>query len=183
MYNPCKNTKVNSRKTYQQQRRYFITKKNDLTCPLILFWKHLINQLKAWQEAGERIILFMDYNENTTHGPLGKPLGDRDGLGLREAIVHHTGTSPGATFFRGSKPIDWLWISDDLDISNACVIPFGYGIGDHRAFILDIPIESLIGKNPVKIIRPAGRQLNCKIPSCSKAYIENLEKILSNIDC
>ncbi len=36
-YNPCKNTIVNSGTTYQQQRRYFITKKKDLTCPLVLF--------------------------------------------------------------------------------------------------------------------------------------------------
>jgi hypothetical protein len=36
-YNPCKNTIVNLGTTYQQQRRYFITKKKDLTCPLVLF--------------------------------------------------------------------------------------------------------------------------------------------------
>jgi hypothetical protein len=45
--------------------------------------------------------------------------------------------------FRGSKPIDGLWVSSDLEISNACVMPFAYGIGNHLAFILDIPIESL----------------------------------------
>ncbi len=53
---------------------------------------------------------------------------------------------------------------------------FGYGIGDHRAFILNIPIESLIGEDPVKIARPAGRRLNSRIPGCSNAYIESLEE-------
>jgi hypothetical protein len=90
--------------------------------------------------------------------------------------VHHTGTSPGATFFRGSKPIDGLWISSNLDIRNACVMPFGYGIGDHRAFILDIPIESLIGEDPVKIACLVGRRLNSRIPVCSNAYIKSLEE-------
>ena len=89
--------------------------------------------------------------------------------------MQHTGTSPGATFFRGSKPIDGLWVSNDLDISNACVMPFGYGIGNHQAFILDIPIESLVGENPVKIVHPAGRQLNSRLPGCSQAYIKSLE--------
>ena len=95
---------------------------------------------------------------------------------LRETIRLHTGASPGATFFRGSRPIDGLWVSSDLDISNACVMPFGFGVGDHRAFILDIPLESLVGENPVKILRPMSRRLNSHLPKCGEAYIENLEK-------
>jgi hypothetical protein len=45
-YNPCKNTNVNLGTTYQQQRRYFITKKKDLTSLLVLFQKHLVKQIK-----------------------------------------------------------------------------------------------------------------------------------------
>ncbi len=36
-YNACKNSKKESRTTYQQQRQYFIMKKKDLTCPNKLF--------------------------------------------------------------------------------------------------------------------------------------------------
>ena len=107
-YNPCRNKNANSETTYQQQRRYFITKWKDLTCPLILFRRQLTKQIKEWQAEGDRIILFMDYNEHVTNGPLGKLLADKEGLELREAILHHTRSSPGATFFRGSKPIDGL---------------------------------------------------------------------------
>ena len=91
------------------------------------------------------------------NGPLGKALANKEGPDLQEAIVQHTGTSPGATFFQGKLPIDGLWVSGDLDVSNACVMPFGYGIGDHHTFILGIPLESLVGVDPVKIVRPAGR--------------------------
>ncbi len=131
---------------------------------------------KKWREAGDKIILFMDHNKHVIEGNLGKALADRDGLDLWEAVLLHTGNSPGATFVRGSKPIDGIWISSDIDISNACVMPFGYGVGDHRAFILDIPIESLVGINPVKIVRPASRKLNSKLPKCSKAYIHSLQR-------
>ncbi len=82
----------------------------------------------------------MDHNEHVINGQLGKALADKDGPDLREVNMQHSGTSPGATFFRKSKPIDGLWVSNDLDISNSCMMPFGYGIGNHRAFILDIPI-------------------------------------------
>ncbi len=168
-YNPCKNNNTHLGTTYQQQRQYFITKKKDLTSPLVLFRKHLVKQIKEWRKVGERIILFMDHNEHVIKGPLGKKLADKEGLDLREAIVQHTGTSPVATFFRGSKPIDGMWVSSNLEISNACVMPFGYGIGDHRAFIIDIPIKSLVGVDPVKIVRPAGRRLNSQLPGCSQS--------------
>ncbi len=52
---------------------------------------------------------------------------------------------------------------------------FGYGVGNHCAFILDVPIKSLVGVNPVKIIRPAGRRLNSRLPGCGKSYIESLK--------
>jgi hypothetical protein len=153
-YNLCKNKSVNFGTTYQQQRRYFITRKKDLTCPRTqtLFRRGLIKQIKSWQETGDKIILFIDHNKHSTNGPLGKELSNRNGLDLREAIIQHTGTSPGATFFRGSKPINGMWVSGDINISNACVMPFGYGVGNHRAFVLDVPLESLIGVNPVKIV-------------------------------
>jgi hypothetical protein len=56
-YNPCKNKNVNSGTSYQQQRQHFITKKKDLTCPLILFRKHLITLIKQWRVAGDRLVL------------------------------------------------------------------------------------------------------------------------------
>jgi len=174
-YNPCKNKNATSGTSYQQQHQYFITKKKDLTCPLNHFRKHLITLIKQWRVAGERIVLFMDHNEHVIDGCLGKALANKDRPDLREAIRLHTGVSPGATFFRGSRPIDGLWVSSNLDISNACVMPFGFGVGDHRAFILDIPLESLVGENPVKIVRPVSRRLNSRRLKCGEVYIESLE--------
>ncbi len=68
-----------------------------------------------------------------------------------------------------------MWVSSNLDISNACVMPFGYGVGNHRAFVLDVPLESLIGIDPVKILWPVGQRLNSRLPGCSKSYIKSLE--------
>ena len=122
----------------------------------------------------------MDHNEHTLYRQLDKELADKAKLGLREAIVHHTGSCPGANFFQGLQPIDGLWVSDDLDISNACVMPFGFGIGNHRAFILDLPVEALVGESPVRIIRPAGQRLNSRVPGCSETYIKSLECNIKN---
>ncbi len=135
----------------------------------------MIKQLKQWRSGGDGIALFMDHNEHTLKGALGTALSDKAGLDMREAVVQYTGTHPGATFFRGSKPINGFWVTSDLNVSNACVMPFGYGVGDHQAFIVDIPLELLVGIDPVKIVRPSGRRLNSRLPGCSKQYITSLE--------
>jgi hypothetical protein len=75
--NPCKNKNVNLGTTYQQQRRYFITKKKDLTCPFILLSKYLVKQIKRWQAAGDGIILFMDHNKQVINRALGRALADK----------------------------------------------------------------------------------------------------------
>jgi hypothetical protein len=130
-------------------------------------------QLKKWRAEGDRIILFMDHNEHVYNGALKKVLSNSTGLNLQEVILQHTGTRTDATFFRGSKPIKGLWTSSNLEISTACVMPFGYRVGDHQAFILDITLESLVGENTTKIVRPVSCKLNSRLPQCSKAYIHS----------
>jgi hypothetical protein len=114
-FNACKNMRKDSRTTYQQQRQYFIMTKQDLTCPNKLFQKHLVHQLKQWRLGGDRIVLFMDHNEHTYDRLLGRVLSDPDGLGLQEAVLKYTGTRTGATFFQGSKPIDGVWVTSNID--------------------------------------------------------------------
>jgi hypothetical protein len=118
----------------------------------------------------------MDHNKHVYDGMLGKALSDRDGLNLQEVILKQNGAPTGATFFRGLQPINGLWASDNLDISNACVMPFGCGVGNHCAFTLDIPLQSLVGVNPVQIFRPASQRLTSRLPGCGKAYVMSLEE-------
>ena len=91
-YNLCKNKTVNSGTTYQQQLHH-AEKGPHLSTNII--WRNLIKQIKSWRELGDNLILLIDHNKHITNGPLGKQLRDRNGLDLREAIVQHTGTSPG----------------------------------------------------------------------------------------
>ncbi len=105
---------------------------------------------------------------------LGKVFSKKDGLNPQEVILQHTGERVGATFFGGSKPINGLWVSSDLDISKACVMTFVYGVGDHWAFILDIPLESLMGENPIKNMRPSRQRLNSQLPWYGDEYAKKL---------
>ncbi len=93
-----------------------------------------------------------------------------------EVVGEFTGKQLGATFFRGSEPINAIWATSDLEVAHACVMPVGYGIGDHRLFVVDFSTASMIGTCPPKIVHPALRRLNTKIPGCALWYNQVLQK-------
>ena len=188
-YNPCRTSPSQPSTSYQLQRTYWTVAKRDHTCPRTKFKEDLISQLVTWRLEGRRLILCLDANDNVYTGPLGRALVSHPDLDLREATLTSTGTHLTATHFRGSRPIDAIWTTPDVDIVNVCAMPIGYGAGDHRAFILDVTTRSLVGTDPQPIKRPAARRLNTKIPRCSDSYIQTLEtqllhhKIIPKLQC
>ena len=90
----------------------------------------------------------MDSNEDIYKNSLGKSITAIYGLGMNEVGGIINGNKIGATLFRGSKPNDAVWATPDKVMVGACVIPAGYGVGDHRLFVLEFLTSSLIGKTP-----------------------------------
>jgi hypothetical protein len=121
-------------------------------------------------------VLCLDANKNIYRAKLGWQLTDLHGLGMREVVGDFTGKRLGATFFRGSKPIDAIWATSDLEVAHACVMPVGYGVGDHHLFVVDFATASMIGTCPPKIVRPALRRLNTKISGCALWYNQALRR-------
>ena len=177
-YNSCYNKNKNAtRCSYQQQRRYFITKEKDTTCPRTRFKTDLFAKLDEWRENGDRLIVCMDANEDIYKKQIGRRLTDEAGLNMSEVVGDFTGEDLGATYFRGTKPIDGVWATRDIGIVGACVMPVGFGVGDHRLFVIDIQVASMIGAAPPKIERAPARRLNNKIPRVAERYTKTLEKL------
>ena len=63
-YNPCGNSKLQSGTTYQQHRRYFLTKHKSSMCPRVKFREDLLAQLLEWRENGDWLIVCLDANED-----------------------------------------------------------------------------------------------------------------------
>ena len=120
----------------------------------------------------------MDVNKDIYRKSIGKALTMSEDLQMIETVGNYTGKKMGATFFRGTKPIDGVWVTSDVVIIGACVMPAGYGIGDHRLFVLEFLMSSLIGHDPPKIVRAAARRLNTNIPSAELYYINWLEELI-----
>jgi hypothetical protein len=88
-------------------------------------------QLRRWQQDEDKLIVCLDANEDIYCKLIGKVLTDINGLVMKEVVDKFTHQPVGLTFFWGSKPIDGVWQSSEIIISNACIMPAGYGIGDH----------------------------------------------------
>ena len=98
-YNPCYNRKKQSKTSYQQVSRYYITREKDLTCPRKRFRDDLIQQLTKWREEGDRLIVCLDVNKDIYRKELGKRMTDSEGLNMREVVGEFTGSKLRATYF------------------------------------------------------------------------------------
>jgi hypothetical protein len=106
-----------------------------------------------------------------THGST-QP-GDERGCGG----VYHTETRLGATYFRESVPIDAVWATSNVAVVNACVMPVGYGVGDHCLFVVDFATALLVGTGcSQQIVRPALHCLNTRIAGCALRYNKALQR-------
>jgi hypothetical protein len=175
-YNPCYNKNQCSSTTYQQHRRFFITQRSDLTCPCKKIREDLVAQLTRWRNDGDRLIVCLDANKHIYKKSIGKALTDIEDLAMKEVVGDFTGTPIGSIFFCGSKPIDGVWATSDIMVSNAAIMLAGYGIGNHRLFVINFSMMDIIGKSPPRIVRPASRRLNTKIPRVAAEYTQILEK-------
>jgi hypothetical protein len=146
-----------------------------------------MKQLNKWRREGDCLVVCMDANEDMYKKSLGKSLTSSEGLNMVEVVGEFTGKRIGATFFRGSKPIDGVWATQDLVVTHACVMPSGFGVGDHRLFVVDFQEESLIGKVPLRVKQFTTHWLNTKVSSGAVGnYLSQLEKNLEHhqlIEC
>ncbi len=108
---------------------------------------------------------------------------DLNGLGMKEVVGDFTTKQLGATYFRGRKPIDAIWATSDVTVANACMMPVGYGVGNHHLFVVDFATEMVVGTGLQKIVQPALCHLNIKIKGCALRYNKVLRKIFYGTDC
>jgi hypothetical protein len=95
---------------------------------------------------------------------------------MKEVVGEFTHHPVGPIYFRGSEPIDGVWATSDITVSNACIMPAGYGIGDHRMFVVDFNAKDIIGQAPPRVIRATSGHLNTRIPRVANKYVRILEE-------
>ncbi len=85
---------------------------------------------------------------------------------MQERVGEFTSKKIGPTFFQKSKPIDGIWATSDLIITqHACMMPAGFGVGDHRIFVIDFQELSMVGLAPFQLQPYSAWHLNTKVLS------------------
>ena len=97
-----------------------------------------------------------------------------DGLGMKEVVGDFTARQLGATYFCGSEPIDGVWATGNITVTNACVMPVGFGVDDHRLFVFNIATMTLVGSGLTAVGCPTLRCLNTRISGCADRYNRSL---------
>jgi hypothetical protein len=62
-----------------------------------------------------------------------------------------------------------------MTVANACMMPVGFGVGNHQLFVIDFITTMLVGSGLHAIVRPALHQLNTKIEGCAQQYNKTLQ--------
>ena len=169
-YQPCRSNKKQLRTVYSQHRRYY-RMRGDMRCPRAIFRADLGKILQRWINNNERIILFIDANEDLHNGPLVKMLRKHN---LKDLIQDRTGKKGPHTHQLGKTQIDGVFVSEEVDCTGARYLPFWSGIGDHRPIVIDIPHQVLFGEQLFTIQKPSMRRLRCDHDDSVKKYTREL---------
>ena len=169
MYVPCRS--MGEETVYKQHTRH-LRRQGILTCPRQVLLQDLRALLISWRQAGDRIIVFLDANEDMTSGPF-----FHNGLHMKEAVFSKYPDPrwrETATFQSGDRsgrfPIDGCFITPDLNPDAATWLAVSGCPGDHRFLIMDICMEALVGENLFRVVRPSARRLSCTIPKAQEQY-------------
>jgi hypothetical protein len=176
IYVPCRTIRASGDLTVMNQHRRHFDKEQVSGCLRDILLDDVRSLLQEWRLQGERLIVFIDANENITNGPFNSMLTHHD-LGLREAVTfqhpdprwRNTGTyCKGHS--TGRFPIDGVYVTPDLPVETATWLQFLPALGDHRFAVLDVRAQALVGENPLTIIRPPARRLSSAISSAMQHH-------------
>ena len=87
-----------------------------------------------------------DYNEDIQSEVLAEWKGR---IGLKDLILENLkdNEDPPSTYQRGSTTIDAILFASGFDVQQAGYLPFGEGVGDHKALFVDVIITSTLGES------------------------------------
>ena len=67
-----------------------------------------------------------------------------------------------------------------MEILGASYLPFDSSMGEHRPVMLDISLESLLGKRLNRVVPVKARLLSSKVERIRKKYIDRLESMFKH---
>ncbi len=159
------------KKIYCQQQNA-LQKMRSASDPLKEFWVDFWDQIDEWLEAGEKLIIAGDWNEDVREERFLQKFKERH---LIPAITDKHGNNAPPTYNRGSDPIDEIFVSPGIDITAAGYLAHGDGLGDHRPIWIDVTKDSALGAKLPDLPSFKARRLKLKDPRIVNKYLNLLK--------
>ena len=102
------------------------------------------------------MIISLDSNEHIRTGHLARSFRR---LGLVDSITAVTSASTPDSHINGSKPLDAIWVSSDIEVATASICPHTFSVGYHRDIMIDISRSSLLGSRTIPLLPTKMRRL------------------------
>ena len=163
------NLSISAGTTVQEQHEHYFNAWGNLRPAHTIFFEQLIAQLVIWKQTDFDIILLGNFNENIYSGHIVKHLLPSDLL-LTEQCLQCTGLHIPPTFQDGTVPIDAFFATPGIECVNTYIFPHKAGVDNHRCFILNFTLSSVIGTKFPNIVHCAAWKLNCKSTRLVNAY-------------
>ena len=160
-----------SGKVYIQQIEHFRRQGTDRE-PQQALLEDLQEQLIKWDEAGEKVVCYMDANQDVRQGPVADMFAS---AGYREQItLRHGKTRPPPATQEDNKqgiPIDGIWTNFGHGELRCGFLAFGEGVDtDHRIGFIDIPDHVAWGYNPPHLHRRYPPDVTTQDPRIRRKY-------------
>jgi hypothetical protein len=131
----------------------------------------------AWHAAGEKVILFIDVNENIYTGLLAKALrGNR--LWMEEQTLCLTGKEAPHSHCTAKVATVGMYATPGIICTNSYLSLHGTGVGDHRFQLHNFDAHAVLGTDYPKTVHSQGRALHCRVKCTVKRYNKVLTKLL-----
>ena len=176
-YKPC----INCSKVYTQQETHYHQQGSDRE-PSQAFLEDLHEALTAWDEAGEKVMIYIDANQDVRQGKVADMFVD---LSLQEQITHRHGKRAPAPATHdlnsNNVPIDGIWTNFSRRELRWGFFCFGEGFpdSDHRTAWIDIPFDHAFRHNPPHLHQLHPPTFTTADPRNRKRYNQQVTKRLT----
>jgi hypothetical protein len=143
-YQPCNPWKRTMGETVWDQQVCYFESCGKVRHPRIMFQANVLNLISLWKVAGDKIMLFGDFNENIYSRILALTLLGNE-FQMSELCWQTSGIRLLSTHIREQVPIDGVFATFGVTGTAGTLLPSRVDVGNHRVFLIDIDSDSLLG--------------------------------------
>ena len=167
---------ASNRSVYSEYMRYYY-QQGEKDFPRKMFRRDLITRMKEWIAQGYCLILLLEANKDTNNENLAWSIGLEPKTKMKDLFRKKARKDVSSTWFCSTKQIDGAFSTPYVDCWGARLISFWSGMGYHKAVVVDIPHQYLLGDQVLKVVHSEARRLQCGLTGPKRPYFQKSETL------